>query len=37
MRPAFEMMARDLRAQLIVKPEAKTASGTSVQGNITRD
>ncbi|MBN3854306.1 DUF3857 and transglutaminase domain-containing protein [Paraburkholderia sp. Ac-20340] len=37
MRPAFETMARDLRAQLIVKPEAKTASGTSAQGNITRD
>jgi hypothetical protein len=32
MRPAFETMARDLRAQLIVKPEAKTASGVSAQG-----
>ncbi|WP_322043738.1 DUF3857 and transglutaminase domain-containing protein [Paraburkholderia sp. J67] len=37
MRPAFETMARDLRAPLIVKPEAKTASGVSAQGNITRD
>ncbi|WP_042296300.1 DUF3857 domain-containing transglutaminase family protein [Paraburkholderia bannensis] len=37
MRPAFETMARDLRAQLIVKPEARTASGASAQGNIARD
>ncbi len=36
MRPAFETMARDLRAQLIVKPEAKTASGATAQAN-TRD
>jgi hypothetical protein len=32
MRPAFETMARDLHAQLIVKPDAKAAASTPVPG-----